>query len=215
MIKEVRDLKSRPSGVIYESTWEQIKKLYNKNPDLGKELAFSVIEQTLTGDVSSDDLTIQLICDGLKPINQKAQQKYDIQVKSKRESKCESLQLQKIVELVNMGKTQEEIGKILGVSRQTINNRIRIINEEFPELKIQINVKKSSHVKHNVDVDVDDNVDDNDNVDVDDNGFYSPVLYSCENPRVISLSESINKAAPAAGAANKKKVVGDINYLDF
>lgn len=213
MIKEVRDLKSRPSGVIYESTWEQIKKLYNKNPDLGKELAFSVIEQTLTGDISSDDLTIQLICDGLKPINQKAQQKYDIQVKSKRESKCESLQLQKIVELVNMGKTQEEIGKILGVSRQTINNRIRIINEEFPELKIQINVKKSSHVKHNVDVDVDDNV--NDNVDVDDNGFYSPVLYSCENPRVISLSESINKAAPAAGAANKKKVVGDINYLDF
>ena len=213
MIKEVRDLKSRPSGVIYESTWEQIKKLYNKNPDLGKELAFSVIEQTLTGDVSSDDLTIQLICDGLKPINQKAQQKYDIQVKSKRESKCESLQLQKIVELVNMGKTQEEIGKILGVSRQTINNRIRIINEEFPELKIQINVKKSSHVKHNVDVD--DNVDDNDNVDVDDNGFYSPVLYSCENPRVISLSESVSKAAPAAGAANKKKVVGDINYLDF
>lgn len=215
MIKEVRDLKSRPSGVIYESTWEQIKKLYNKNPDLGKELAFSVIEQTLTGDISSDDLTIQLICDGLKPINQKAQQKYDIQVKSKRESKCESLQLQKIVELVNMGKTQEEIGKILGVSRQTINNRIRIINEEFPELKIQINVKKSSHVKHNVDVDVDDNVDDNDNVDVDDNGFYSPVLYSCENSRVISLSESVNKAAPAAGAANKKKVVGDINYLDF
>ena len=213
MIKEVRDLKSRPSGVIYESTWEQIKKLYNKNPDLGKELAFSVIEQTLTGDISSDDLTIQLICDGLKPINQKAQQKYDIQVKSKRESKCESLQLQKIVELVNMGKTQEEIGKILGVSRQTINNRIRIINEEFPELKIQINVKKSSHVKRNVDVDVDDNV--NDNVDVDDNGFYSPVLYSCENSRVISLSESINKAAPAAGAANKKKVVGDINYLDF
>ena len=211
MIKEVRDLKSRPSGVIYESTWEQIKKLYNKNPDLGKELAFSVIEQTLTGDVSSDDLTIQLICDGLKPINQKAQQKYDIQVKSKRESKCESLQLQKIVELVNMGKTQEEIGKILGVSRQTINNRIRIINEEFPELKIQINVKKSNHVKHNVDVDEDDNVNDN----VDDNGFYSPVLYSCENPRVISLSESVNKAAPAAGAANKKKVVGDINYLDF
>ena len=201
MIKEIRDLKSRPSGVIYESTWEQIKKLYNKNPDLGKELAFSVVEQTLTGDISSDDLTIQLICDGLKPINQKAQQKYDIQVKSKRESKCESLQLQKIVELVNMGKTQEEIGKILGVSRQTINNRIRIINEEFPELKIQINVKKSSHVKHNV--------------DVDDNGFYSPVLYSCENSRVISLSESVNKAAPAAGAANKKKVVGDINYLDF
>lgn len=110
-----------------------------------------------------------------------------------------------------MGKTQEEIGKILGVSRQTINNRIRIINEEFPELKIQINVKKSSHVKHNVD----DNDNDNDNVDVDDNGLYSPELYKGESSRVISLSESNNKAAPAAGAANRKKVVGDIDYLDF
>ena len=209
MIKEIKDLQARPTGVIYGSTWEQIKKLYNKNPNLACELAFSVVEQTLTGDISSDDLTIQLICDGLKPINQKAQQKYDIQVKSKRESKCESLQLQKIIELVNMGKTQEEIGKILGVSRQTINNRIRIINEEFPELKIQINVKKSSRVKHNVD----DN--DNDNVDVDDNGLYSPELYKDESSKVISLGESNNKAAPAAGAANRKKVVGDIDYLDF
>lgn len=112
-----------------------------------------------------------------------------------------------------MGKTQEEIGKILGVSRQTINNRIRIINEEFPELKIQINVKKSSHVKHNVDEDEDDNV--NDNVDVDDNGLYSPELYKGESSRVISLRESNNKAAPAAGAADRKKVVGDIDYLDF
>lgn len=212
MIKEIKNSQARPTGVIYESTWEQIKKLFNKNPILGTELAFSIVEQTLTGDISSDDLTIQLICDGLKPINQKAQQKYDIQVKNKKESKCESLQLQKIIELVNMGKTQEEIGKILGVSRQTINNRIRIINEEFPELKIQINVKKSNRVKHNVD----DNDNDNDNVDVDDNGLYSPELYKGESSRVISLSESNNKAAaPAAGAADRKKVVGDIDYLDF
>lgn len=211
MIKEIKNSQARPSGVIYESTWEQIKKLHNKNPDLAYELAFSIVEQTLTGDISSDDLTIQLICDGLKPINQKAQQKYDIQVKNKRESKCESLQLQKIIELVNMGKTQEEIGKILGVSRQTINNRIRIINEEFPELKIQINVKKSSRVKHNDNDNVDDNVD----VDVDDNGLYSPVLYKGESSRVISLAESNNKAAPAAGAADRKRVVGDIDYLDF
>ena len=182
MIKKVKDLQARPTGVIYESTWEQIKKLlYNKNPDLAGELAISVIEQTLTGDISSDDLTIQLICDGLKPVNQKAQQKYDIQVKNKRESKCESLQLQKIIELVNMGKTQEEIGKILGVSRQTINNRIRIISEEFPELKIQMNVKMSSRVKHNVDVDVDDNV------DVDENVFLLTRFYSPVFTRVINL----------------------------
>lgn len=81
MIKEVKDSQARPTGIIYESTWEQIKKLYIDNPELARELAFSVIEQTLTGDISSDDLTVQAICNRLKPINQKAQQKYDNRVK--------------------------------------------------------------------------------------------------------------------------------------
>ena len=84
MIKEFKDLQARPTGIIYESTWEQIKKLYNKNPDLAGELAISIIEQTLTGDISSDDLTIQLICSRLKPINQKAQRRYDNRVKNNR-----------------------------------------------------------------------------------------------------------------------------------
>ena len=213
MIKEVKDLQARPTGIVYKSTWEIIKKVYNANPELGKELAFSVIEQTLTGDNSSDDLTVQVVCDSLKPINQKAQQKYDTQVKNNREYKRESQQLDKIVELINMGKTQEEIGKILGVSRQTVSNRVRIIKEEYPELKKQINVKKSSHVKYNED----DNDNDNDNGDGDGNedAFSAPVLYKGESSRVISLSESNNKAAPAAGAANRKRVVGDIDYLDF
>lgn len=201
MIKEVKDLQARPTGIVYKSTWEIIKKVYNANPELGKELAFSVIEQTLTGDNSSDDLTVQVVCDSLKPINQKAQQKYDNQVKNNREYKRESQQLDKIVELINVGKTQEEIGKILGVSRQTISNRVRTINEEYPELKKQINVKKSSHVKYNVD----DN--DNDNGDGDEDGnedaFSAPVLYSCEGSRVISSSKSVvaNKAAAPATAA--------------
>lgn len=85
MIKEFKDLQARPTGIVYESTWEQIKKLYNKNPDLAGELAISVIEQTLTGDISSDDLTIQSICNRLKPINQKAQQRYDNRIKNKKE----------------------------------------------------------------------------------------------------------------------------------
>ena len=42
---------------------------------------------------------------------------------------------------------------------------------------VRINVKKSSHVKHNED----DNEDVNDNVDGD--GLYFPVLYSCENSK--------------------------------
>lgn len=85
MIKKIKDLQARPTGIIYESTWEQIKKLYKENPDLAGELAISVIEQTLTDDISSDDLTIQSICNRLKPINQKAQQRYDNRVKNKKE----------------------------------------------------------------------------------------------------------------------------------
>ena len=197
--------------MIYESTWEQIKKLYSQNPEMAGELAISVIEQTLTGDISSTDFMIQIICEGLKPINQNAQQKYDNRVKSNKEHKRETQQLDKIVELIDRGKTQEEIGKILGISRQTVSNRIKIIKEEYPEL---IKVDKCKDVKSCKSNDNDnDNVDDNE--DVDDNGLYSPVLYKGESSRVISLSESNNKAAPAAGAADRKRVVGDIDYLDF
>ena len=197
--------------MIYESTWEQIKKLYSQNPEMAGELAISVIEQTLTGDISSTAFMIQIICEGLKPINQNAQQKYDNRVKSNKEHKRETQQLDKIVELIDRGKTQEEIGKILGISRQTVSNRIKIIKEEYPEL---IKVDKCKDVKSCKSNDNDnDNVDDNE--DVDDNGLYSPVLYKGESSRVISLGESNNKAAPAAGAADRKKVVGDIDYLDF
>ena len=197
--------------MIYESTWEQIKKLYSQNPEMAGELAISVIEQTLTGDISSTDFMIQIICEGLKPINQNAQQKYDNRVKSNKEHKRETQQLDKIVELIDRGKTQEEIGKILGISRQTVSNRIKIIKEEYPEL---IKVDKCKDVKSCKSNDNDnDNVDDND--DVDDNGLYSPDLYKGESSKVISLGESNNKAAPAAGAADRKRVVGDIDYLDF
>ena len=199
--------------MIYESTWEQIKKLYSQNPEMAGELAISVIEQTLTGDISSTDFMIQIICEGLKPINQNAQQKYDNRVKSNKEHKRETQQLDKIVELIDRGKTQEEIGKILGISRQTVSNRIKVIKEEYPELIKVDKCKDVKSCKSNDNDNDNDNVDDND--DVDDNGLYSPVLYKGESSRVISLGESNNKAAPAAGAANKKKVVGDINYLDF
>ena len=134
MVKEFKDSQVRKSGVIYESTWEQIKKLYSQNPEMAGELAISVIEQTLTGDISSTDFMIQIVCEGLKPINQNAQQKYDNRVKSNKEHKRETQQLDKIVELIDRGKTQEEIGKILGISRQTVSNRIKIIREEYPEL---------------------------------------------------------------------------------
>ena len=199
--------------MIYESTWEQIKKLYSQNPEMAGELAISVIEQTLTGDISSTDFMIQIICEGLKPINQNAQQKYDNRVKSNKEHKRETQQLDKIVELIDRGKTQEEIGKILGISRQTVSNRIKIIKEEYPELIKVDKCKDVKSCKSNDNDNDNDNVDDND--DADDNGLYSPVLYKGESSRVISLSESNNKAAPAAGAADRKRVVGDIDYLDF
>ena len=199
--------------MIYESTWEQIKKLYSQNPEMAGELAISVIEQTLTGDISSTDFMIQIICEGLKPINQNAQQKYDNRVKSNKEHKRETQQLDKIVELIDRGKTQEEIGKILGISRQTVSNRIKVIKEEYPELIKVDKCKDVKSCKSNDNDNDNDNVDDND--DVDDNGLYSPVLYKGESSRVISLGESNNKAAPAAGAADRKRVVGDIDYLDF
>lgn len=203
MIKEFKDLQVRKSGVIYQSTWEQIKKLYGQNPEMAGELAISVIEQTLTGDISSTDLMIQIICEGLKPINQNAQQKYDSRVRNNREYKRETQQLDKIAELINMGKTQEEIGKILGVSRQTINTRVKTIRDEYPEL-IEVNKSKDvNSCNHNDNVNDNDNVNEDEDEDGNEDAFSAPVLYSCEGSRVIGSSKSVmaNKAAAPATAA--------------
>ena len=62
----------------------QIKKLYEADPERAGELAISVIEFILTGEISSDDMMIDLLLEPIKKITENNQVKYDTKVENAR-----------------------------------------------------------------------------------------------------------------------------------
>ena len=65
MIEMFKENEIRVSGLIYNSVLEQIKELYQYDPEQAGELAIAAIELVLTGDISTDDVNIKLM---LKPM---------------------------------------------------------------------------------------------------------------------------------------------------
>ena len=125
MIEMFKDNEIRTSGLVYNSVFEQIKELYEYNPEQAGELAISAIELVLTGDISSDDVMVRMM---LKPMQ-----------------KISEMKLDKIAELLAAGYKQREIGERLGLSQQMVSYRINTIKMKYPELlqtdstKIQTN----------------------------------------------------------------------------
>lgn len=134
MIKEFKDLEVRDSGVIYASTLEQIKKLHTVDPDKAGELAIAAIELLLTGDISSDDVMIELMLTTTKAVNEKKQDKYDQKVEAARLKKIEEMQLDKIATLLSQGLTQSQVGDRLGLTQQVVSYRANVIRTKYPEL---------------------------------------------------------------------------------
>ena len=134
MIEQFKELNARNSGVVYNSTLEQIKKLYEADPELAGELAISAIELVLCGDISSDDVMISLMLEPMRKINENNQAKYETKVEGAKAKKMTDMKLDKIAEMVNMGRKQREIGEALGMSQQTVSYRIGLIKTSYPEL---------------------------------------------------------------------------------
>jgi hypothetical protein len=135
MIKEFKDNDDiRDSALIFKSTFEQIKKLYEKNPAQAGELAISAIELALTGQISSDDFMIDLMLENIKVVNERNVIKYNKKVEAKREERMKDLQLEIIAELHLKGLKQRQIGDTLGISQQLVSSRLAIIRTDFPEL---------------------------------------------------------------------------------
>jgi hypothetical protein len=134
MIEMFKEIETRRSGIIYKSTLDQIKKLYEADPELAGELAISAIELVLTGEISSDDMMISLMLEPAKAVNENNQAKYDTKVETAKVKKMVDMKLDKIAELANMGKKQREIGEILGLSQQIVSYRMGLIKTNYPEL---------------------------------------------------------------------------------
>ena len=134
MINSFKDNEVRNSALVYNGTWEQIKKLYATNPQQAGELAISAIEMALTGDISSDDFLIGIALENMRVISKKNKNKYDQECDRKRANKIASLALDKIAELHLQKMSQIKIGETLNIPQQTVSYRLGIIRSEFPEL---------------------------------------------------------------------------------
>ena len=156
MIKEFKETKVRESGVIYNSTFEQIKMLYQQDKEKAGELAISAIEMVLTGEISSDDFTVKLVLENLRVISEKNKQKYDKKISTQKQKKVEEMKLEEIAALYNQGLKQKEIGLRLGIPQQTVSYRLQIIKAEYPNLILYQNTKNTKNTNT-------DNVNDNDN----------------------------------------------------
>ena len=134
MIEQFKENEVRNSGIIYNSTFAQIKQMYEVDPERAGELAISAIELVLTGELSSDDMMISMLLEPMRKINENNQVKYETRVESAKTKKMVDMKLDKIAEMVNRGKKQREIGEALGMSQQTVSYRVSLIKTSYPEL---------------------------------------------------------------------------------
>ena len=135
MIKEIKNLDMRKSGIIYDSALEQIRQLYNMGQtEAAGELAISAIEMILCGEISSDNPMIEIFLTPLKGQVEKDKTKQEQKIELAKNEKLVKQRLEEVAEMHLAGMTQTEIGSRLGVSQQTIGKRLILIRAEFPYL---------------------------------------------------------------------------------
>lgn len=146
MIKEFNEVKIHDSGIIYQSVFEQIKKLHEKEPERAGELAISAIEMVLTGQVSTDDYLLEIMLETSKVVSEKKREQYEKKKEGKATKRIEELKLAEIANLWSCGKTQGEIGKELGLTQQAVSYRLNIIRNKYAELLEQKSEEASVEV---------------------------------------------------------------------
>ena len=134
MIEQFKDTEVRNTGVIYSSVLDQVKGLYEFDPEQAGELAISAIELILTGDISSDDVNIRVMLAPIKKLTEVNVNKYDNKVENQKHKKIVEMKLDVIADLWNKGYKQREIGERVGLSQQVISYRIDVIKKKYPEL---------------------------------------------------------------------------------
>ena len=100
MIEMFNDVEIRKSGIIYSSLLEQIKRMYAVDPDKAGELAISAIELVLTGQMSSDDIMVDMLLQPLLAIRDKDEDEYEKKKEAARNKKIEDMKRELVVLLL-------------------------------------------------------------------------------------------------------------------
>ena len=181
MISKFKNNGARKSALIYLSNFEQVKELYEDDKEMAGELAISIMEMALTGEISSNNKIIRLMLKNFEVSAEKNKQKYEARERNTKQENAEKYKLYEIAEMLNEGKTQAEIAIALGISRQTVNRRLNeMIRANYPELLCS-DGRMSNDVKQCKN-------NDNDNDNESDNG----------NGNVLENSTSDEVSSPAS-----------------
>ena len=149
MIEMFNDVEVRNTGLIYSSTFEQIKKMYAVDPEKAGELAISAIELVLTGQISSDDIMVDMLLAPAKAINDNNVAKYESKVENSRQKKIREMKLAEIAEMYQKGFKQREIAERLHLSQQIVSYRIGVIKTTYPDL-LQPEVTQMAQINSDV-----------------------------------------------------------------
>lgn len=134
MITQLKEIPYRETATIYGSVLEQVRKIWTHDEELAKEFAVSVLEQVLTGEISSDNYLIEVMLEQVKVSCEKSQRKYDDKVEQTRLKRITELDLEAIAEMYLDNQPQTIIADTLGESPQTISYRLNVIRRDYPEL---------------------------------------------------------------------------------
>lgn len=200
MISKFKNNGARKSALIYLSNFEQVKELYEDDKEMAGELAISIMEMALTGEISSNNKIIRLMLKNFEVSAEKNKQKYEARERNTKQENAEKYKLYEIAEMLNEGKTQAEIAIALGISRQTVNRRLNeMIRVNYPELLCS-DGRMSNDVKQ-----CKNNDNDNDNVNGNGNGN---VLENSTSDEVSSPTSSNDETEqPKKEEEMKAKIV--------
>lgn len=134
MIKKFNDVPCRDGGSIYRSYFEKVKMIYEQDPMKGGELAVSIMELILTGQMSTDDVMLKMSLTEVACQSEKRANDFDKKMEAVKEKKKQEQKLDLIAQLSCQGLTQKQIGDRIGTSQQTVGNRLNLIKNEYPEL---------------------------------------------------------------------------------
>ena len=230
MIEKFKENEARKSALVYLSNFEQVKELYEDDKEMAGELAISILEMALTGEISSDNKIIKLMLKNFEVSAEKNKQKYEARERNTKEAKAEKYNLYEIAEMLNEGKTQAEIADALGISRQTVNRRLNeMIRVNYPELlcsdgmskmsnemskmsKMSNDVKQCKNNENENENDNDnDNENDNDNVNVNENVNENVKVSAEGQKKLAELDKYINDQIERVMEEKGYKLVKDFD----